>query len=307
MSSHTIALISIVGASFFWASAGVVAKILLRSFTPFPLAFLRFLIASLVILPLFLKYKPPHLRRLLKDTLPIALLSTANITLFYFGLTRTTNNAAAIIYSSVPLMTALLAKRTLGEHVTPKKIASILLGFVGVLTILILPLMEKGQRLSGDFWGNALIVVASVTWALYTIGSRYLVNQRHYSPLTVTTVSLVTSTVVFAIFTHIFFPMNYLSPLFEGHNFILMIHLGVVVTVATYLLFQWALKHASATTVSLNNYLQPVFSIALGILILGERITVGFVVGSLLVFGGVFLATGTQVFKQVSLLRRYLK
>ena len=48
MSSQTIALIAIVLASVFWATAGVVGKILLTTFDPFTLAFLRFLVAGLV-------------------------------------------------------------------------------------------------------------------------------------------------------------------------------------------------------------------------------------------------------------------
>lgn len=300
MSEKSIALISIVLASLLWASAGVVAKILLMYFTPFPLAFLRFFFASLIILPFFLSaLKKDKHRIVLKEILPIALLSSTNIMLFYFGLTFTTNNASAIIYASAPLITVFFAHHTLKEAASTKKAAGIVLGFVGVLTILLLPLIEKGAVESGDIRGNLLIVIASFTWAFYTIGSRHLINKKGYSPLIVTSISLFTSTLVFSLFTHLFFPMNYISPLFIRNNLLLVLHLALTVTVATYLLYQWAIKHSSASTASLSNYLQPVFSILLGITILGEPITHGFVIGSTLVFLGVFLVTGSHIKDQM--------
>ncbi|MEK7165477.1 MAG: DMT family transporter [Patescibacteria group bacterium] len=272
------------------------AKILLHYYSPFPLAFLRFVFASAMILPFFLKHIRSSKQRLsIKEILPIALLSTTNVALFYFGLTRTTNNASATIYASVPLITAILAQHTLKEIVSGKKIAGIILGFIGVMTILVLPLFERGEAITGEIGGNLLIVIASFTWAFYTVGSRHLITNKGYSPLVITSISIFTSALVFAVFTLVFFPMDYISPLFVGNNLILILHLSLMVTVTTLLLYQWAIKHSSAATASLSNYLQPVFSILLGIVILSEPITGGFLIGSGGVFLGIFLATGTQL------------
>lgn len=299
MSSRLIALVAIVAASLLWASAGVVTKLLLVYFTPFPLAFLRFVFASIFILPFFLMQRRPPFLTLVKHILPIALLSSANIVLFYFGLTFTTNNASSVIYASVPLITAIAAYYTIAEPLTMRKIIGIILGFVGVTTILLLPLVEKGQMLSGNITGNILIVIASFIWAAYTIGSRRLMQKYKYSPLVLTSISLFTSTVVFGLFAHLVFPMDYLAPLLLKNNFLLVLHLALLVTVATYLLFQWAIKHSSATTASLNNYLQPVFSVTLGVIILGEPLTTGFLIGSALVIAGVFITSGAQLIAEL--------
>lgn len=307
MSSHMIALVALVGASLLGGSAGVVAKILLRTFPPFPLAFVRFAIATVVILPFFLSQKRPKPHQWLKETIPIALASTLNITFFYLGLTRTTANASVIIYTATPLVVSILATVFLKENVTQRKLVGIVLGFIGVLTIVVAPLMEMGEKLSGDFWGNVLVVMAMLCWSLYTVGSRFLISQRGYSPVFITSVSIFFTACFFGLATHFIFPVNYLTPLTDSHTFLLMVYLAVMVTVVMYFLYQWAIKHSSATTASLSTYLQPVFAISLGIIILGERLTLGFVVGGFLVIAGVFLATGTQVARQVSLLRRYLK
>lgn len=307
MSSQTIALVAIVLASIFWASAGTVTKILLRTFDPFPLAFLRFLIASIAILPLFLKSKRLNLRQLIIDIAPIALFSAGNIFFFYLGLLRTTANAAAIIYTAEPIMIAWLSPILIGEQVSRKKIQGILLGCVGVLVILLLPALETGTTFTGDILGNILIIIAALSWAFYTIGSRRLIDQKHYSVISVTSITLFTSATIFFGLS-LFFPhRDYLSPLIQATNLSLVIYLAILVTVVTLLSFQWAIKHSSATTASLTNYLQPVIGIGLNMLFLGEKLTFGFIIGSILVIAGVFLATGTRLIEYFRVLRTNLK
>lgn len=307
MSSKTIALVAILTVSLFWASAGVVAKILLKATDPFTLAFWRFLVASIAIVPFFLKQsKKIYWKKLIVEVGPIALLSTGNIAFFYLGLQTTTNNAAAIIYTSTPLFAMVFASLFIKETLTGNKIAGILLGFIGAIGIVLLPLWETGKILSGDLYGNFLISIASVSWALYTVYSRRLITVKSYSPLDLSTVSIVISTLVF-------FPLMLLTSktnlqaFFTSTNILLLTHLGIVVTVFTYLLYQWAIKHSSATTASLSNYIQPVLGITLGIVILGEPTTLGFVIGGSLVMIGVFLATGSQTFKELKRLLTHVK
>ena len=303
MSSATIALIALLGATFFWSTANVVGKILLQTFAPFTLAFLRFFLATIVILPFFLKQKPVSFKKLIREVLPISLFSTGNIMLFYLGLTRTTANASAVIYTATPLIVAVLSKILLHERLNFKKTLGIGLGFVGALTIVLLPVLTTGESFSsGDFGGNLLVLLAAFSWALYTIGSQRL--AKRYSPLTISTVSIVVSALVFLLLTWFFEQLPTSAQVFVPKQFGLLLHLAIL---ATYLLYQWAILHSSATTVSLSNYLQPVFAVFLGILILGEKLTWGFIIGSVLVFTGVFLTSGAQVLRELSKLWRHLK
>ncbi len=290
MSPRRIAFLAILFSSLLWATAGVTAKILLRSFEPFPLAFWRFFFAGLALLPLLTKLNLK--KNFLRDVVPIALLSTGNITFFYLGLTRTTANAAAIIYTGTPLLAAVLAKYTISEHISRRKIWGILLGLLGVLTISLLPILEKGQQITGDTIGNFLTFIASCSWAAYTVGSRHLITQKKYSPLAITAVSIIVSACVFFVLSLLTATKDFITPLLVPTNLFLMLHLAVLVTVATYILHQWAIKYSSATTATLVNYISTVFGIMLGISILGEPFTAGFAFGSIIVFAGVFLYTG---------------
>ena len=292
MSSRTKALIAIIVASMLGATAGT-AKILFQSFDPFTTAFFRFLVASVVIFPFFLRERRQQNHSLL-PLIPLALLSTGNISFFYLGLRTTTANAAAIIYTTVPLIVALVAPKFISEQVTGRKLVGIILGLIGAVFIATLPLVERGQHISGDLGGNLLVLVAVLCWSGYTIGSRYVLSIKRTTPTSMTAVSIFVSTFVFAILSATQWQPSYLSAL-TTTNLIIIVQLGIFVTVAMYLLLQWAIKHSSATTASLGNYLGPVFAVVFNMSFLGEKLTMGFVIGSFVVFAGVFLATGERL------------
>jgi drug/metabolite transporter (DMT)-like permease len=89
----------------------------------------------------------------------------------------------------------------------------------------------------------------------------------------------------------------------SGINPYLLLYYGAAVTVVTFLLHQWAIQHSSATTASLTNYLQPVFAFIYNTIFIGETITVEFLLGSLLVLFGVFIATSDKATEYIHTLK----
>lgn len=293
MTARTQALGAMIVASVLWSTAGVTAKLLLRVFDPFSLAFFRFLIASIIILP-FAYRSIPLTRQSIRDLLPVSLMSSLNIALFYLALTRTTANAATAIYTAEPLLVVLLAKFFLGELSTPRRITGIVVGGIGVLTILLLPVVGRGEQITGDVLGNGIVLLAAISFAFYTIGSRHLTKK--YSPLAMTFASTVTTCGVFFILTVLTAPAS-LKIVMETtpYTLLLLLYLGVGVTVVTYFLYQWSLQRVSATAVSLTTYLQPVFAFIINAVVLGEQLTAAFFFGTALVLVGVSLATGSSL------------
>jgi drug/metabolite transporter (DMT)-like permease len=296
MSQRAKALMALLLATFFGATAGASGKILLETNAPFVVAFWRFGLAFLIILPLFILTKPKNFSQQLKNILPIALLSSINILLFFLALTMTTANAAAVIYAATPILTALLSGKVVGEKLTRRKAIGILLAFIGVLFILILPSMNKGHVPIGDTRGNIIIFIAACSWALYTIGSRYLIAQKKYTTLTISTVSIATTTLITLVFSLITNPPQELTALFTTPKlFGTALYMGLFVTVGMYLLYQYAIAHLSATTASFSNFIGPIFGFAINALILGEILTFEFFLGSALVLLGTFLTSSSGV------------
>lgn len=298
MSPRTKALLAIVGASLLWSTAGI-TKIPLRVVDPFWLGFYRFLIASVIILPFFLKNKTHSVRSLL-SLVPLATLTTINVVLFYIGLSRTTANASSLIYSVIPLTVAILAYKMIGEQLTRKKLLGILIGFAGVALIVVLPAFEQGQRVSGDLGGNLIILLATLAWAIYTVGSRHAIATRRYSPVEITGVSLFTSLILFSMLALFRLDSYSFAALAQPGVALIILHLGVLLTVATFLLYQWGIQNSSATTASLKQYVEPVFSVLFNMIVLGEIITSGFLVGSALVLVGITLTSGTSILRELA-------
>ena len=269
------------------------AKVLVRDLGPFTASFYRFLIASVLALPFFLRAQKP--RGLWRDLVPLSLLGSANILLFYFGIKTTTANAATLIYAATPLATAIWSKFLIGEQSSKKTILGICIGLVGVVLIILLPIWERDQRLVGDVFGNLLIVCAMLSWTLYSIGTKRFADRRAYSPIVISTVYFWTTTVLSFVFA-LSSGEKLLTPkVFSTQSLWILIYAGIFITLVTFFLFQWAIQRISVTTASLKNYLEPLVGISLNVALLGERITIGFVWGSLLVIAGVVIATGSQV------------
>jgi len=304
MSSRRIAFICLIISSVLWASSGTVAKILFFSIDPIPLAMLRLGVAVCILVPLFLLRKHPPIVRLAKDTLLVGLAACGNFLFFFLGVSRTTANAAAIIYTITPLLTFFLARAAIQEYSDPKKLWGIVLGLIGVFAILLLPVLEHKQSVNGDLIGNLLIVLAMLSWAYYIVGSRKLTTQKHYEPLAITTAAMAYSFVIFAVLTVILPHRPIFPAALAGIHPILILYFGVFITVMTFGLHQWAIKHSSATNAALTNYLQPLFSFAYNAIFIGEKLTPEFAIGSILVLAGTILATQGNAFRIAKSWRR---
>ncbi len=297
MSSRTKALIAIILASLLWSTAGL-SKIIVREFDPYFAAFLRFFVASLVILPIFLKTNVTR-KHLMRDLIPFSLLATINILFYYLGLSLSTANAATLTYAGAPMLTAILAHYLIGERLNRQKLTGILVGFAGILFIAFLPTFSRGESVSGNITGNIFFVCATIAWSFYTISSRRAIADKGYSPVAVTSMFLFTTTAVFFVISLFTFKPSYIPTLLQPSTILLVLHLGVIVTVATYLLYQWAIKHSSATTASLQNYIGPVFSILVNVAVLKEAISPAFVFGTALVLVGIVITSGSGLLQEV--------
>lgn len=301
MSERTKALLAILVAALLWGSAGVTAKLLLAELSPFVILFYRFVIASLVMLPLFLRAKKP--KRYLQTLIPLSMLSFGNALLFYMGIERTTSNAAYIINATTPLVTAALARIFIGERTNGKKLVGITIGLIGALFIVLLPLWNKGVGIYGDFVGNMFVTMALLCWTSYTVGNRHFAALGTYSPTILVSMNFFTTALMSGTAAFVT-GQQFITPgVFRPAYILLLLYVAIPVTVVTFGFFQWAAKHVTATSASLKDYVQLVVAFGLNGLILGERITLPYIVGSVLVVLGVLIATGSRVTEKLAALR----
>lgn len=111
--------------------------------------------------------------------------------LFIGGLARTSVANGALLVSSTPIVITLMS--TLGgkERIGALHWAGTILSFLGIYIV-----VGRGAHVSGaSMRGDAMLAVAVICWALYTIGARPLM-ARH-SPVGITALSMLLGTVVY--------------------------------------------------------------------------------------------------------------
>lgn len=289
MSDRQKAFLAIFLGTILGGASTTAQKIGLVEFPQLSFAFIRFLIASIIILPFFLKLKKHELKEF-KDLIPVSLFASMNIILFILGIKTTTATIGQLLYAGVPLLTGLIAYWFMSENFKFKKILGIIIGFVGVGLVVFLPVIEKGQIFAGDLKGNLLIAAAVIFWSFYMVFTKK--SQRKYSPLAVTSIFIfVTTVVLFPLFIYdqtVHFGWWHALTI---NGIMAMLYITIVATIITYILNQYAIKHGGSVFASMAFYLLPIFSFLSAFLLLGEKLTLGLLIGGTLALLGVFFVT----------------
>lgn len=287
-----LALISVVLAALTGGGNPVFTKIALKEIPVFTFNFLRFFLSLIIILPFFIKEKP----KITKDVYKLALLSilpVINITLFAFGVKLTTATTGQMIYAVVPIIAGILSYLILKEKISPNKISGVLLGLLGTMIIILLPILGTPSAFKGNLLGNTLIFTGMLSFATYTVLSKKF--QKKYSPIYLNTFFILTA-VIMQFFLALFdFSSNNDWINHVSANAILsLIFVSLLGTVATYIFYQYAIKHATPITASMSLYLQPIATFLFAFSLLGERLTWGFMAGSIMVILGTWKVTITK-------------
>ncbi|MBI2051918.1 DMT family transporter [Candidatus Roizmanbacteria bacterium] len=292
MTNKSKAVLSIVVGSLLAGGTTTATKLGLIAIPPFSFSFLRFFIASLVILPFFIKAKT----KIDKDFILLvaaSLLPAINIFFFILGIQTTTATIGQLLYSGVPILTALFTFILLSEKTSVQKLLSILLGFGATAYIVLLPLFEKGSLFSGNIVGNALLSLGVFVYSLYLVLSKPF--QKHYSPFVITAVFIFLTTFIFFLLS--IFELR-TSPFWwsrlDTTSVLAILYVGVPATIGGYVLNQYAIKFGGPVVASLSLYLLPIFAYMNASIFLGERLTPGLVAGALVVFISVALTTYTK-------------
>ena len=288
MSDKQKALIFIILASILNGLTSPVIKIGLVSIPPLSFAFIRFLIAGLIIVPFV--FKNNNFKSLWK-LMPLSLLSSANIILFILGLKITTATISQIVYAVSPLLVALFLFVLFKERLAHKKIGGIAIGFLGVAMVILLPVLEKGTQFSGNLLGNMLIAIGAVLSSLYLTYSKKA-HDKSFTPFIIAASFILTTCIV--LFPLFLFELvaqrgwwNNVLP----SSILALIYISIASTILTYLFLQYSIKHGGSILASMQHYLVPPLAFVFSFLLLGERLTVGLVVGGLLALLGVYITT----------------
>jgi drug/metabolite transporter (DMT)-like permease len=264
-----------------WASGFVLTKVALPFFSANAIGLLRYIIASLVLLPLVLvkKLHPPALR-----DIPLFLLSGAMGFFLYMitfnkGLETLTSATSSILIATAPILTALLAVLLLKEHMKAICWIAVTIEFCGILVLM----LWNGVFSIGT--GVLWTMVASLLISSYNLLQRRL--TRSYSPLQATAYSIFAGTILLLIFVPETVPLILHAPL---PPLLAVIFMGIFPSAMGYVFWANALSRTKQTsTVTNYMFLTPFLSTLLGFLIILEVPDLSTITGGLIILCGLAL------------------
>ena len=273
----------------FMASNLVIARGAADFVPPISLAFWRWLVCFLILLPFTFKYLFRNYKSYKNELGKISVLGLLACGVcgafpFIAGKTTTIINMG-IIYSSSPIFIIIVSTIFFKEKTNLTRVFGILICICGVLAIIIkgnLSLLFQLKFTSGDLW----MLGASVGWALYTV---YLFHWKSSIPI------LERFTLIAMFGAISLFPFFILEGVYSSKTNYDLIFLFWVVfaaispSIIAFLLFNFVNKELGASITGSVLYLYTVYGAIYGTLFFNEYLESFHYLGTFLVFIGIFL------------------
>ncbi|HEY3176619.1 MAG TPA: DMT family transporter [Candidatus Polarisedimenticolia bacterium] len=264
------------------------AKYIVGYIPPRAWAMIRIVPAAALLMLFVVATRRERLPRDPRDLAAIAFFSIFGVVInqicFVEGLARTATSHSAIINTSIPVATLLIAILMGRERATGSKIAGISLSLAGVLYLI----AQGGARLGGEIaFGDLLNLTNAISYSFFLVISKPILSR--HSSLAVTACLLSFGAVgISAVGASQLSEVNLAAvPASVWWTGLLVV---LFPTVAAYLLNTWALKRVESSIVALFIYLQPLIAAAMGVLVLGESLGPETFISSAFIFTGVALA-----------------
>jgi drug/metabolite transporter (DMT)-like permease len=276
-----LALLALIwGSSFLWI------KVADRGFAPVEVTFGRLALGAAALFPVVAARREalPRSAAVWAQIGLAALFANAIPYLLFAVAERSVDSSTAgIINATTPLWTVTLALAVRHQKsVTARQCAGLIVGFGG--TLLIFSPWHSASSVASP--GGLECLAASISYAFsYVYMDRFLA-RRGMSPITLSACQLLVAAALLAIAL----PVSGAGvPQVSAASAASLVVLGVLGTGVAYVLNYQIITSQGATVAATVTYLLPVVAIVLGVLVLGETVTVTVLAGIALVLAGVAL------------------
>lgn len=290
MKQHLLGAIYLSLAASLWGGMYVVSKYVLDFIPPLTLVWLRYAIAFVF---LFAILKAVQTKSKTRETIKkrdwlllgwIGFIGYfISITFQFIGTKLSDAHTGALITSATPAFMVIFGRLILKEKLTVRKVISVLLATLGVITVI-----GWDIKVGTYFLGSIILVGAAITWALLSVYVK--IASARFSSLTITTYA-----VLFAlVFTTpaMIWELQSNAVHYQSNLIILgVIYLGVVSTAGAFFLWNKGMELLDAGIGSLFFFFQPLVGSFLGWLVLNEKLGINFFIGGMFIIAGVLIVT----------------
>jgi len=247
--------LSVAVAAILWGSNFNLVKPVVAEMQPLIAAADRYLIAAGIMLVITYATGNQLTWRHARVYLILGLLGVFGFNLFFFlGMSSTSPVNGALIMGLNPLLTSLIASWILGEQPTRMQWLAFPVGLVGVAIVV----LGAGARLEVSR-GDALLFVASLSWAFYNVYLRKL-TPRGASALATTTGTMVAGAAALTLVAFLGGERFVVPTLYAGSALLMMSVSGGVLA---YLLWSAGIAKLGPARAAIFMNIVPVASIAI--------------------------------------------
>ena len=289
------AYIELTFAAVAWGVSFIATKIAVQQVNPAVVVFLRFAIGAVIMLAILLARRQLTLPTF-KEGVYYALLGFIGISFHQWlqstGLVTAQASTTSWIVSTSPVFIALLGWFFLKEKLGLNTIFGIMLASLGVLLV-----VSKGSLsslISGNFGttGDLLVLISAPNWAIFSVLSRSALKDK---------------AALFVLFYVILFGWLFTSiPFVATHGWLEIAHLnttgwlavaflGIGCTALAYIFWYDGLQAIPASRAGVFLYIEPLISLVVAAVLLGEAITLAALLGGGLILAGVWLVNKVSV------------
>lgn len=280
--------------SLCWSGNHVLGRAMHNDIPPMALAFWRWSLASLILLPFVAAAAWRHRAAIRRHWRMLSLLAVLGVSLnhafLYTALSLTTAVNVGIINAATPIIIAIVSYLIDREAMTARQMAGIVVSLGGVLVIL--ARADLGVLMGLSFAPGDLIMLGSgLSWALYSVLLKRL--PAGLPPL------------VFLLVLSVFGTAQ-LLPLYgwelatvggfriTGPNLLTLAYVSALASVVAFIFWNEGVAAVGANKAGLFQYLIPVSTVTLAIALLGEELRLYHLVGGLLTVAGLYITSAAR-------------
>ena len=278
---------SLVLAMLLWASSFVALKLAFRGYHPMQVIFGRMFIASLCFIIFVPSFRKLNWRR--RDLKYLLIMAVCEPCLYFIfeakALELTSASQAGMITAMLPLLVAILAWTLLKEQISRQTLAGFMLAILGAGWLGLAS--DNSLSAPSPLLGNFCEFLAMVCAAGYTVSLKHLTSN--YPPLFLTAFQAFIGSLFFFPFLllpEVGFPANW-----DTGPLLAVVYLGTFITLGAYGCYNYSVSRVPASQAAGYINLIPVFSVLLGMLVLGETLNTSQWLACGLVFSGVTVSS----------------
>jgi drug/metabolite transporter (DMT)-like permease len=281
MTRRTWGLFLLVG--LLWGVPYLFIKVAVRDFSPAVIVCGRTAIGALVLIPLAIANK--SIIDAIRGWRFVLLYAVGEMVGPWFLITtaekKISSGLAGLLIATVPIwstiITSLYGDKTVWQR---RRLFGIAIGFIGVVALVGI------ESITGNVSPLAIgfVVISAVLYAYSTI--MVTTNLPNVSGLAINSVAMAFTAILFLPFAIAQWPVDPIS-LQSGSS---LIALGIFSTAMAFYYFFIVMAEIGPARASLVTYLNTAFAVLLGVIILGEPLTLGIAIGLPLVLIGSYFA-----------------